>query len=155
LGRDQVTKDYTAASHGFFRTNKVLDYTIFEVQGDPGKHDAWASLALRPRDLNPGERINIIQHPGGQPKQISMQNNIVEYIDGDVLQYVTATLPGSSGSPIFNDRWQVVGLHHAGGLIAEPTTGRFFNRNEGIVMGKILTDLPIEIRQEIDKAAQD
>jgi V8-like Glu-specific endopeptidase len=151
LGRDQETKNYAAAPHGVFCTNKALDYTIFEVQGDPGKNDAWASLALRPRDLIPGERINIIQHPGGQPKQISIQNNMVEYIGGDVLQYVTSTLPGSSGSPIFNDRWQVVGLHHAGGLIAEPTTGRFFNRNEGILMDKILKNLPIEIRQEVGK----
>lgn len=155
LGRDQETRDYVAAPKGLFYTKKPLDYTIFEVQDDPGKEDAWDNLPLQPHDLNPGERINIIQHPGGQPKQVSMQNNMVEYIGGDVLQYVTSTLPGSSGSPIFNDRWQVVGLHHAGGLISEPTTGRFFNRNEGIVIGKILTDLPTEVRQEIEKAAQD
>ena len=149
------TKDYVAAPKGLFHTKKALDYTIFEVQDDPGKKDAWANLPLQPPDFKPGERINIIQHPGGQPKQISMQNNMVEYIGSDVLQYVTSTLPGSSGSPIFNDRWQVVGLHHAGGLISEPTTGRFFNRNEGIVMSKILADLPTEVRQEIDKAAQE
>jgi V8-like Glu-specific endopeptidase len=155
LGRDLEIKDYPAAPNGLFHTNKTLDYTIFEVQSDPGKKDAWANLALKPHDVKPNERINIIQHPGGQPKQISMQNNMVEYIGGDVLQYVTSTLPGSSGSPIFDDRWQVVGLHHAGGLIAEPTTGRYFNRNEGIVMSKILTDLPAELRQAIDKAAQE
>jgi V8-like Glu-specific endopeptidase len=155
LGRDQETKDYAAAPKGLFHTKKALDYTVFEVQGDPGKKEAWANLPLKPCNLSPGERINIIQHPGGQPKQISMLNNMVEYVGGDVLQYVTSTLPGSSGSPIFNDRWQVVGLHHAGGLIAEPTTGNYFNRNEGIVMSKILADLPTEARQEVDKAAQE
>jgi V8-like Glu-specific endopeptidase len=155
LGHDLETKDYPAASNGLFHTNKTLDYTLFEVQGDPGTKEAWGYLPLQPRDLRPDQRINIIQHPGGQPKQLSMQNNLVEYIGGNVLQYVTSTLPGSSGSPIFNDQWQVVGLHHSGGLIAEPTTGRYFNRNEGIVMSNILADLPTEVRQAIDQAAQD
>jgi V8-like Glu-specific endopeptidase len=31
------------------------------------------------------------------------------------VQYTTDTLPGSSGSPVFNDNWEVVALHHAGG----------------------------------------
>lgn len=30
------------------------------------------------------------------------------------LHYHTDTAPGSSGSPVFNDQWEVVGLHHSG-----------------------------------------
>ena len=29
--------------------------------------------------------------------------------------YLADTLPGSSGSPVLNNRWEVVALHHSGG----------------------------------------
>jgi V8-like Glu-specific endopeptidase len=150
-GEPQPTKDYAAAPAGAFQADDGLDYAILEVQGEPGRE--WGWLPLQPRDIKQGERVNIIQHPNGQPKQISMQNNLVEYVGGNVLQYVTSTNPGSSGSPVFNDGWQVVGLHHAGGSLPEPTTGNLFNRNEGILVQRILKNLPADIRQQVDQAA--
>ncbi|MFD1212962.1 DNA/RNA non-specific endonuclease, partial [Arthrobacter sp. GCM10027362] len=61
-----------------------------------------------------GESINIIQHPEGQPKQIALQQN--ELIDRleNFLHYRTDTSPGSSGSPLYNNQWEIVGLHHSG-----------------------------------------
>ena len=125
---------------------------VLEVIDEPEKE--WGYLPLAPRDIKSGQRVNIIQHPNGAPKKISMQNNLVEYVGGNVLQYVTSTNPGSSGAPIFDDEWRVVGLHHAGGNIKEPTTGRFYNRNEGILLVRILNDLPTDIRERIDAAAE-
>ncbi len=150
-GQAQPVKDYAAAATGVFYAEEALDYTIFEVSGEPGRE--WGWLPIQSRDAKPGERVNIIQHPNGQPKQISLQNNLVEYVGGAVLQYVTATCPGSSGSPVLNDGWQTVGLHHAGGALSEPTTGKFFNRNEGILIQRILKDLPADIRRQVDQAA--
>ncbi|BBD63609.1 hypothetical protein NIES2109_64840 (plasmid) [Nostoc sp. HK-01] len=63
----------------------------------------------------------------------------------NVVQYVTSTLQGSSGSPVFNDAWDVVALHHAGGNILEPTTQLHYFRNEGILVENILADLPLEL----------
>ena len=150
-GEAQPTKEYPAVPAGVFHASEGLDYAIVQVQGEPGSE--WGWLPLQARDIKQGERINIIQHPNGQPKQISIQNNVVEYVGGNVLQYVTSTSPGSSGSPVFNDGWQVVGLHHAGTYLPEPTTGRPFNRNEGILIQRILADLPSNIRQRVDQAA--
>ncbi|MCG2621729.1 DNA/RNA non-specific endonuclease [Arthrobacter sp. I2-34] len=61
-----------------------------------------------------GEFINIIQHPEGQPKQVALQQN--ELIDRleNFLHYRTDTAPGSSGSPLYNNQWEVVGIHHSG-----------------------------------------
>ena len=151
-GESEPSKVYKAKPGGMFRAVKELDYAIFEVEGEPEKE--YGYLPLASRDVKQGDRINIIQHPNGSPKKISMQNNLVEYVGGNVLQYVTSTNPGSSGSPVFNDGWQVVGLHHAGGNIKEPTTGRFYSRNEGILLVRILADLPADIRQRIDAAVQ-
>lgn len=149
-GEALPTKDYLAVPNGAFHADEVLDYAILEVKDEPGRE--WGWLPLRVCNIKAGERVNIIQHPNGQPKQISLQNNLVEYVGGNVIQYVTATNPGSSGSPVFNDGWQVVGLHHAGGSLPEPTTGKFFNRNEGILVQRILTDLPADLRHRVDQA---
>jgi V8-like Glu-specific endopeptidase len=97
--------------------------------------------------------VNIIQHPAGRPKEISFQNNFVEYVGGNVLQYVTSTLNGSSGAPVLNDGWEVVALHHAGGNIPEPATQRRYFRNEGILVERVLADLPPELRKLLDLPA--
>jgi V8-like Glu-specific endopeptidase len=77
------------------------------------------------------ERVAIIQHPGGHLKKISIQNNFVAYADNQVLQYTTSTEPGSSGSPVFDDNFQVVGIHHSGGMLLEPGSKQRYLRNAG------------------------
>lgn len=59
-----------------------------------------------------GDRVYIIQHPNGGMKKIGMHHNVVRYADEDVVQYWTDTEPGSSGSPVFSQRWELVALHH-------------------------------------------
>jgi len=43
-------------------------------------------------------------------------NEVIEIPSGkpDFLYYTTDTEPGSSGSPCFNDQWELIGLHHSG-----------------------------------------
>jgi endonuclease G len=38
----------------------------------------------------------------------------VLWFDENWMHYTTDTQPGSSGSPVFNDQWLVVALHHSG-----------------------------------------
>jgi len=147
-GRAQLTDEYHSKPNGVFYTNRELDYTVVQVDGNPGQK--WGWLPLLPRNIKRRERVNIIQHPAGRPKEISFQNNFVEYLGENVVQYITSTLNGSSGSPVFNDGWKVVALHHAGGNIPEPTTQRHYFRNEGILAEKILSDLPSEIREMLN-----
>jgi V8-like Glu-specific endopeptidase len=147
LGHAQKPREYRAKLQGIFQTNADLDYTVVQLEGEPGNEWGWMPLVAR--EIRQNSRVNIIQHPMGQPKQISLQNNFVEYVGGDVVQYVTSTLPGSSGSPVFNDAWEVMALHHAGGNMREPTTQRRYFRNEGIWIGSILADLPDELRERL------
>ncbi len=63
-----------------------------------------------------GEYLSIIQHPGGERKQVCVrENKLLKYDDeGKTVWYMTDSLAGSSGSPVFNLSWQVVALHHSG-----------------------------------------
>jgi len=148
-GAMEVTKDYAAKVDGIFQTNAELDYTIIELDLDPGKE--WGFLRLQESSIaNKDSRVNIIQHPAGLPKQVSLQNNLIAYADSRIIQYYTSTLGGSSGSPVFDDKWQVIGLHHAGGMLYEP--GNFLRkyfRNEGITITAILKDLNDTIKQNL------
>ncbi len=147
-GIEEEAKTYRAVAGGLFQTNPSLDYSIVEIEGIPGED--WAVAPLSTDIPSTGKRVNIIQHPAGLPKQISFQNNFVEYSDPRVVQYVTSTLNGSSGSPVFDDQWRVVALHHAGGMLIEPKTDMVYFRNEGIAMSAIVKDLPVSIQAEIN-----
>ena len=57
--------------------------------------------------------INIIQHPGGRGKRYGIRNNLLHKVAPKELFYFTDTEGGSSGSPVFDDNWEVVGLHRA------------------------------------------
>jgi endonuclease G len=63
-----------------------------------------------------GEYLTIIQHPGGERKQVCVrENKLIKYDDsGNTIWYNTDTVGGSSGSPVFNNSWEVVALHHSG-----------------------------------------
>jgi len=104
--------------------------------------ESWGTLALTagpPPGVN--EHVTIIQHPGGGAKQIALTANQVVNVFEHRLQYTTDTLPGSSGSPVFNDDWKVVALHHAGGNLVTNERGDRMFANEGILMAKILERL--------------
>jgi V8-like Glu-specific endopeptidase len=146
-GSPEPTTDYNAKQGGIFCTHKDLDYTVIELEGSPGTKWGYSKL-LSSVNVRPKEsRVNIIQHPAGGPKQVSVQNNFLEYMDNNVMQYVTSTLNGSSGSPVFDDNWQVVALHHSGGMITEPSSQRRYFRNEGILVPAILSTLPEEVKK--------
>ncbi len=129
---------YELDPDGAFATSDKFedDWTVVKLKKPAG--EKWGNLELDEREVEVNERVSIIQHPGGAPKQICMHNNFVQFVNEDRLQYITDTLEGSSGSPVFDMAWNVVALHHAGGHIPEPKTKKKFFRNEGIHINKVL-----------------
>jgi Trypsin-like peptidase domain/Effector-associated domain 1 len=116
------------------------DWTAVKISGDASK---WGSLPLRDIKIKANDFVNIIQHPGGGHKQMSYAPNVVTFVDENRVQYLTDTLPGSSGSPVFDVDWNVVALHHSGGWLLEPSTSqkKVLYRNEGIAIGRIIEGL--------------
>ena len=99
----------------FHLSDKDLDYTLVAVKQHPALESlGWIPLIEEQGKCLVGEWVNIIQHPNGEPKQLAIrENRVVDELERH-LHYHTDTAPGSSGSPVFNDQWEVVALHRSG-----------------------------------------
>lgn len=103
----------------FFLTDETLDYTLVAVRqmsqtGTDLRLYGWNRLDPQQGKALLGDPLNITQHPRGEAKQIVLRSNhLVDLLD-DFAHYATDTEPGSSGSPVYNDQWEVVALHHSG-----------------------------------------
>ncbi|UDU21348.1 trypsin-like peptidase domain-containing protein [Sinorhizobium meliloti] len=124
-----------------FRTSEADDWSAVRIEGDP--QAKWGTIPLRKAAVKVGDNVNIIQHPGGGQKQISIFANVVMYAGEGRVQYLTDTLPGSSGSPVFDLEWNVVALHRSGGWITEPNapTKSTYYRNEGVSIDRVIDGL--------------
>jgi V8-like Glu-specific endopeptidase len=122
-----------------FHTSVTNDWTAVGI--DAAAQGDWGALVLEPVETTKDAFVHIVQHPGGGPKQIGIYHNTVAFVGEGRVQYLTDTLPGSSGSPVFDDHWRVVALHHSGGMIREPGTKNSFYRNEGIAVKTLIDDL--------------
>jgi endonuclease I len=108
----------------FFLTSpfEELDVTFVAVEptGDDSQELSgfgFNRLVAVADEVLDGESVTIIQHPGGEPKQIALRENRVLKLPNTAdrfLYYETDTTPGSSGAPVFNDQWEVVAIHHSG-----------------------------------------
>lgn len=91
-----------------------------------------------------GEHACIIQHPRGMMKQISLRDSRImpnQWGRDEFIHYEADTEPGSSGSPVFNDNWQLVALHHAS-VPKQDTNGNIhWVANEGVRVSAIFSRL--------------
>jgi endonuclease G len=120
-GRPPAPSIFALQPEVFFLTSpyEELDYALVAVaeQATDGTRLAsmgWNRLIEAKGKAMIGEYLNIIQHPEGRPKQLALRDNLLVDMLKLHLHYQTDTLPGSSGSPVYNDDWEVVALHHSG-----------------------------------------
>ena len=99
-------------------THYEHDVAVLKLADAPGED--WGRLDFAAKDPVDGEDLLLIQHPAGQPKQVSKTDCTVLGPSSDGrgkdtdFAHGCDTLGGSSGSPVINLRGQVVGLHHYG-----------------------------------------
>lgn len=99
----------------FFIANEDLDFALVAMGAAPDELADFGFNRLHEDqgDAAVGRFVTIVQHPRGEKKQIALrENRIVDVLDS-FLHYEADTEPGSSGSPVFDDGWEVVALHHA------------------------------------------
>jgi endonuclease G, mitochondrial len=124
----------------FFLTDKALDFSLVAVASAASTGQAladygWCPLIKEEGKILVGQPINIVQHPRGEMKQVVIRENLlldlIDEADLPFAHYEADTEPGSSGSPVFNDRWEVVALHHSG-VPATDAHGRLLDIEGGI-----------------------
>lgn len=157
-----------------------LDYALVAVAPQARPEGQRAGMALAEFGHNvlvreegkllKGELIHAIHHPEGQPRQVSLRDNRLTALPEHWLHYETDTEEGSSGAPLFNNQWQVVGVHHAGveqrdaeGHIlaiggarwtaAMGERQKWWAANEGLRISRFVADVEQKVQAAIDAGA--
>jgi V8-like Glu-specific endopeptidase len=160
----------------FFLTDTTLDYTLVAVSEKslddiPISLYGWNRLILEEGKILISQPVNIIQHPKGEPKQLVLRENKLIDLLPQFAHYTSDTEPGSSGSPVFSDLWEVVALHHsgvprtdaAGNLIARDGTiwtqgmdskALDWVANEGIRVSSLVQDITAKLNGLTSSARQ-
>ena len=138
-----IDKTYTIKELFFTSPFNDFDVTIlrFKVEDETelkniikGKAIDLFAISKKNLDRNGNERVYIIGHPAGGILQLSLQDNALLDYEGRLLHYRTPTVGGSSGSPVFDDNWNLIGIHHAGGNYIRKLNNEkgMYQANEGI-----------------------
>lgn len=90
----------------------ALDWAAIRLKETLPESFVRLPLKAPSKPAEPLDRAYIIQHPKGGMKKIGMQHNDIYHIDDQYIQYVSDTDQGSSGSPVFNEQWELIALHH-------------------------------------------
>ena len=123
-----------------FKTNPCLDYSIVRVEKkEQNVGDVWGYLNLRHgSSVARNQRVNIIQHPRGRFKEIVFRDNPIQVVTDELIQYLTDTDRGTSGSPVFDDWFNVIALHSQ--RVRDPNNRDRWYRNQGYLIDAILSD---------------
>lgn len=140
----------------FFIADHELDFALVAVDGTAEQlaQFGFNPLTAAQGTVAIGEPVTIVQHPRGERKQVVVRENKTIDIPERHLHYEADTEPGSSGSPVFNNQWEVIALHHAS--VPTPTNPQYKFLNEGVRISRILnhlTDaaLPPDFRAIVDE----
>lgn len=114
-----------------------LDATIVRLDKPVEGIEAYPFCEKVP-PLDPPARVYVIGHPKGGSMSFSIADNILLAHKEPKLQYRAPTDPGSSGSPVFDDEWSLLALHHAGGADMPKLDGEgVWPANEGLDINKV------------------
>jgi endonuclease G len=163
LDRPKTPSVFSLDASRLYLTSMQLDYSVVAVSRSGSEGRSIETFGFLPLiratgKVADGEWLTIIQHPGGEKKQVCVRENKLLTRTPEVLWYSTDTTGGSSGSPVFNNSWQVVALHHKGvpetrNGVMQTLDGRDFDpahdsenvirwkANEGIRVSRLVRDL--------------
>jgi V8-like Glu-specific endopeptidase len=99
-------------------SDDTLDVTVVTLKSETQVVPRFTALkaAISLPLVQDKSKAYVVGHPMGSGLQISLNDSLLLDIDDAerLVHYRTPTDPGSSGSPVFNTDWEVIGLHHGG-----------------------------------------
>jgi V8-like Glu-specific endopeptidase len=139
---DEISHDYQCVE--VLDKNRQRDYVLLKIapmnlagQVNPATIDMGASSP---------SNLMVIQHPGCRPKQIVKSCNILnpKYTSpmGNTpvdFTHNCDTATGSSGSPVFDDKGKMVGLHHLG--FFKNSDGTCDKQNKAVWINEIINEI--------------
>ena len=142
--RDDADTTYAVKEVVWTSPPEKLDATVLRLERAVAYDPPYPlAIALPVKDQ---DRVYVIGHPQGGTLSISIQDNRVIDVKEPKLHYRAPTEPGSSGSPVFNQDWQLVALHHAGSKKMASLSGDgVLEANEGIWLSAIIQALKDEL----------
>ncbi len=131
-------REYKVKKILFSSPRSKLDCTIVSLQTQI-KHVKPLPIATRLPLLNKNQRVYIIGHPRGGMLSYSIVDNLVLDHEIPKIHYRAPTEGGSSGSPVFNQTWDLLGIHHAGGMEMKKLNNKSgtYPANEGLFFQSI------------------
>lgn len=145
---DQPSRRQVTGAGALVAADKKLDFAVLRLPGDAEERPP---LKLRSHVIRKnltqalGARVNVLQHPNGDPLRIGFRDNFVTIGDKNLLAYLTDTAAGSSGSPVCDDGWTVAALHAGSQSVSDKNIvirGRKIKReNFGTPVATILENL--------------
>ncbi|ROO86059.1 endonuclease G [Actinocorallia herbida] len=134
-GKPLASRGFDLDPDRLFIADEERDFALVAVKAAPAELADFGFNRLIEAEgkVIIGEFVTIVQHPRGEKKQVVLRENRLVDVPDKFLHYVADTEPGSSGSPVFNDQWEVVALHHA----SVPADGEGGFVNEGIRVSRI------------------
>jgi hypothetical protein len=112
---------------------KELDVTLLLTDDPAAQQLTGLPVAEMLPPVRDGAYVYIVGHPLGGKLRLSIRGNDLIDQDGITLHYLAPTKEGSSGSPVFDENWSVIGVHHKGSnqLPALRGAARTYPGNEG------------------------
>jgi V8-like Glu-specific endopeptidase len=120
--REMPGQTFNLEPQRLFYADEHLDMAIVAVAPTSAQNTRLSEFGYLPLigvegKIRKGQPVNIIQHAFAGRKHVSYSEGALTALPTDndhVAHYTGDTQPGSSGAPVFNERWEVVALHHSG-----------------------------------------
>jgi hypothetical protein len=130
-----------------WQADAKLDACLLRLKALPEGVRPCPVRKLTSVDLETIDRVFIAGYPLGEALegrlQFSLYDNLVIDRSPSALQYRAATLPGSSGSPVFDIKWEMLALHQRGHEMLPRLSGNGEHEaNEGKLLSAIAQALP-------------
>jgi hypothetical protein len=119
----------------------TCDVTFLRYAGPEAVITQAIEVAQIPQPVSEGAYVYVIGHPAGGGLKFSIRGNDLLAYDTEMVKvhYTAPTEGGSSGSPVFNQAWQLMAVHHAGDSkmrrLDDPSAT--YQANEGITIKAI------------------
>jgi len=127
--------------------NHDLDYILFGLNACPSRSyiNQFQYINIQNGfNIDKVDHCNIIHHPSGETKKITFRNNKIVKEDindkSDRIHYAADTENGSSGAPVFDDKWNWIAIN-----TGDSDKRRYPGYNTGILLTSIIENLKTQL----------